>query len=138
MDATSRGLDQVGDGLEWDWEPDAYKGTCGQEQDVSEFVEWSSSSYFEHHLMRRLEAEVSENPDNELIELVLWDVGLEYISKRAICVQNHYMRQPLGLYMALNTSVKQFLEMLNDLNRYLLYFPEENSKKLDQDEIIEI
>jgi hypothetical protein len=27
---------------------------------------------------------------------------------------------------------------LNDLNRYLLYFPDENLKQLDQDEIIEI
>jgi hypothetical protein len=27
---------------------------------------------------------------------------------------------------------------LNDLNCYLLYFPEENPKQLDQDEIIEI
>jgi hypothetical protein len=34
-------------------------------------------SYFEHHLMRRLEAEDSEVPDNEPIELVLRDVGLE-------------------------------------------------------------
>jgi hypothetical protein len=33
-------------------------------------------SYFEHHLMRRLEAEDSEIPENELIELVLRDVGL--------------------------------------------------------------
>jgi hypothetical protein len=39
-------------------------------------------SYFEHHLMRRLEAEDSEVPYNELIELVLIDVGLEYIPKR--------------------------------------------------------
>jgi hypothetical protein len=38
--------------------------------------------------------------------------------------------------MNLNTSVQQFVERLNDLNRYLLYFPEENLK-LDQDEIIE-
>jgi hypothetical protein len=30
-------------------------------------------SYFEHHLMRRLEVEDSEVPDNELIELVLRD-----------------------------------------------------------------
>jgi hypothetical protein len=30
-------------------------------------------SYFEHHLMRRLEAEGSEIPENELIELVLRD-----------------------------------------------------------------
>jgi hypothetical protein len=40
--------------------------------------------------------------------------------------------------MGLNTSVQQFAERLNDLNRYLLYFPEENLKQLDQDEIIEI
>jgi hypothetical protein len=40
--------------------------------------------------------------------------------------------------MGLNTSVQQFVERLNDLNRYLLYFPEENTKQLDQDEIIEI
>jgi hypothetical protein len=92
--------------------------------------------YFDHHLMRRLEAEDSEVPDNELIELVLRDVGLEYIPKRTICVQKYYMRR--GLYMSLNSSLKQFLERLNDLNRYLLYFSEENPKQLDQDEIIEI
>jgi hypothetical protein len=40
--------------------------------------------------------------------------------------------------MGLNTSIQQFVERLNDLNRYLLYFPEENPKQLDQDEIIEI
>jgi hypothetical protein len=40
--------------------------------------------------------------------------------------------------MGLNTSVQQFVERLNDLNRYLLYFPEENPKQLDKDEIIEI
>jgi hypothetical protein len=40
--------------------------------------------------------------------------------------------------MGLNTSVHQFVERLNDLNGYLLYFPEENSKQLDHDEIIEI
>jgi hypothetical protein len=28
--------------------------------------------------------------------------------------------------------------MLNDLNRYLMYLPEENPKQLDQDQIIEI
>jgi hypothetical protein len=44
----------------------------------------------------------------------------------------------MGLYMGLNTSAQQFVERLNDLNRYLLYFPEENPKQLDQDEIIEI
>jgi hypothetical protein len=40
--------------------------------------------------------------------------------------------------MGLNTSVQKFVERLNDLNRYLLYFPEENPKQLDPDEIIEI
>jgi hypothetical protein len=40
--------------------------------------------------------------------------------------------------MGLNTSVQKFVERLNDLNRFLLYFPEENPKQLDQDEIIEI
>jgi hypothetical protein len=77
--------------------------------------------------MRRLEAEDSEVPDNELIELVLRDVGLEYIPKhpkRAICVQKYYMRWVS--YMGRNTSVQQFVERLNDRNRYLLYFPEEN------------
>jgi hypothetical protein len=40
--------------------------------------------------------------------------------------------------MVLNTSVQQFVERLNDLNRYLLYFLKENPKQLDQDEIIVI
>jgi hypothetical protein len=79
-------------------------------------------SYFEHHLMKRLEAEDSDVPDNELIELVLRDVGLEYIPKRAVRVQQYYMRR--GFYFGLDTSVEQFVERLNDLNRYLLYFPE--------------
>jgi hypothetical protein len=39
--------------------------------------------------------------------------------------------------MGLDTSLQQFLESLNDLNHYLLYFPEENPKQLDQDEIID-
>jgi hypothetical protein len=69
---------------------------------------------------------------------VLRDVGLEYIPKRAIRVQKYYMRQPRALYMGLNTSLQKFVERLNDLNRYLFYFLEENPKQLDQDEIIEI
>jgi hypothetical protein len=50
----------------------------------------------------------------------------------------YYMKR--GLYMCLNKSVQKFVEnqRLNDLNRYLLYFSEENLKQLDQDEIIEI
>jgi hypothetical protein len=71
-------------------------------------------------LRRRVEAEDSEVPDNELIELelVLRDVGLEYIPKRAIHVQKYYMRQPMGLHMGLNTSIQQFVQRqrLNDLN----------------------
>jgi hypothetical protein len=86
--------------------------------------------------MRRLEAEDSEVPDNELIELVLRDVGLEYIPKHAIHMQKYYMMR--GLYMGLNKSVQQFVERFNDFNHYLLYFSEENPKQLDQDEIIEI
>jgi hypothetical protein len=88
-------------------------------------------SYFEHHLMRRLEAEDSEFPDNKLIELLLRDVGLE-------CIPKHYMRLLGGLHIGLNMSVKQLKEKLNDLNRYLLYFPEESSKHLEQDEIMKI
>jgi hypothetical protein len=88
--------------------------------------------------MSRLEAEDSEVPDNELTELVLREVGLEYIPKHAICVQTYYIRQPWGLYMGLNTCIQQFVERLNDLNCYLLYLPEENTKQLYQDEIIEI
>jgi hypothetical protein len=33
-------------------------------------------SYFENHLMRRMEAEDSDIPDNELIEIVLRDISL--------------------------------------------------------------
>jgi hypothetical protein len=40
--------------------------------------------------------------------------------------------------MSLHTLIEQFVERLNDLNRYLLYFPEEYPKQLDQDEIIGI
>jgi hypothetical protein len=42
---------------------------------------------------------------NHLIDLVLRYIGLEYISKHAICVQKYYMRQPRGLYMGFNMSV---------------------------------
>jgi hypothetical protein len=114
------------------------KGSSDKTRIFQTLLKGQAFSYFEHHLMRRLESEDSDVPDNELIELVLRDIGLEYIPKRTIRVQKYYMRQPRGLYMGLNTSVQQFVERLNDLNRYLLYFPEENPKQLDQDEIIEI
>jgi hypothetical protein len=41
--------------------------------------------YFEHHLRKRLDAEDSDIPDNDLLELVIRDVGLEYIPQHAIC-----------------------------------------------------
>jgi hypothetical protein len=37
-----------------------------------------------------------------------------------------------------NMSVQKFVKRLNDLNRYLLFFPEEYPKQFDKDEIIEI
>jgi hypothetical protein len=95
-------------------------------------------SFFEHHLGRRVEAEDSKLPENEFIELVLRDIGLEYIPKCAIRVLKYCIRQSKGFSMGLNTSVQQFIERLNDLNRYFLYFLEENIKQLNQNEIIEI
>jgi hypothetical protein len=46
-------------------------------------------SYFDHQIIRMFEAEDSDVPDNELIELVLRDVGLEYIPKHTIRVQKY-------------------------------------------------
>jgi hypothetical protein len=43
-----------------------------------------------------------------------------------------------GLFLGQNVSAQNFVERLNELNRYLLFFPEENPKQLDQDEIVEI
>ena len=40
--------------------------------------------------------------------------------------------------MGPNTTVQQFVERLNELNRYLLFFPEECPTPLTQVEIIEI
>jgi hypothetical protein len=94
-------------------------------------------SYSEHHLRTRVEAENSELPDNDLIKLVIRDISLEYIPKSAIRVRKYYVKQP-RVYIWVNTSIQQFVESLNDLNRNLLYFPEENPKQFDQDEIIEI
>jgi hypothetical protein len=93
-------------------------------------------SYFEHHLEKRLDAKDIDLPDNDLLELVMRDVGLEYIPKSAIRVQKYYMMR--GLFLGQNVSVQFFVERLNKLNRYLLYFPEENPKQLDHNEVIEI
>jgi hypothetical protein len=43
-----------------------------------------------------------------------------------------------GHFLGQSVSVQTFVERFNELNRYLLYFPEENSKQLDQDRIIKI
>ena len=64
------------------------------------------------------------------------DVGLEYIPKTAIRVQKYYLQR--GLFLGQNVRVQNFVERLNELNRYLLFFSEENPKQLDQDKIIEI
>jgi hypothetical protein len=53
-------------------------------------------SYFEQNLRKGLKAEDSDHHDNELIELVLRYVGLEYIRKRAISVEKYYVRQVSG------------------------------------------
>jgi hypothetical protein len=52
-----------------------------------------------------LEAEDSELPNHDRIELVIRDICLEYIPKRAIRVQNYHIRKPL--HMGLNTSAQQ-------------------------------
>jgi hypothetical protein len=67
--------------------------------------------------MMRLEAEDSDVSDNELIELVLRNVDLEYIPKYAIHVQKYYMRKGRGLYMGLNTSVSGLSLHLRTIQR---------------------
>jgi hypothetical protein len=51
---------------------------------VRNLLKVQALSHFEHHLRNRLEAEDSELPHNDLLELYLIDVGLEYIPKTAI------------------------------------------------------
>jgi hypothetical protein len=58
-------------------------------------------SYLENHLRKRLDAEDAKLPDNDLLELVIRDIGLEYIPRQAISVQKYYMRR--GLFMGPNT-----------------------------------
>jgi hypothetical protein len=59
------------------------------------FLKGQDLSYFENHSRRMLETKDSEVPDNQLIGLVITElyIGQEDIYKRAICVQNYYMRQ---------------------------------------------
>jgi hypothetical protein len=103
---------------------------------VQTLLKGQALSFFEHHMKKRLDAEDINLPNNELLELVMRDVGLEYIPKSTVQVQKYYMMT--GLILGQNVSVRTFVERLNGLNRYLLFFLEEHPKQLDQDEIIEI
>jgi hypothetical protein len=55
-------------------------------------------SYFEHNLMRRLEAEESELPNHDIKELVIRRLylGFEYISKGTNFSQENNVRQSRG------------------------------------------
>jgi hypothetical protein len=83
-----------------------------------------------------VDAEDAELPDNMILDLVMCDVGLEYMPKGVIQVQKYYVRRDLNLGQ--NMSLQTFAEGLHELNKYLIYFPEEKPRQLDQDEIIEI
>jgi hypothetical protein len=93
-------------------------------------------SYFEHHLRKLLHAEGAKHVDNDLSELIMHDMGIQYIPKTAIQIQKYYMRR--CLILGKNVSAQNLVKRLNEINRYLLYFSEENPKQLGQNEIIEI
>jgi hypothetical protein len=63
------------------------------------------------------------------------DVGLEYIPKSAICAK-YYMKR--GLFLGDNMTLQTFVGRHNELKRCLLYFPKENPKQFDQDDIVKI
>jgi hypothetical protein len=48
---------------------------------------------FDYHCSKRVRAEDIELPDHELLELVIRDLGLDYICRRAIRLQKYYMRK---------------------------------------------
>ena len=50
---------------------------------------------FEYQQCKSLNAEDIEIPDHELLEIVLIDLGLDYISRCTIRVQRYYMRRCL-------------------------------------------
>jgi len=70
-------------------------------------------SLLEYHLSKRCGTEEEGVSDHEVLELVIRDLGLDYISRRAIRVQKYYMRR--CLFMGPNTTVQQFIERLNEL-----------------------
>jgi hypothetical protein len=53
-------------------------------------------SNFEHYLRESLEVEDSDDPDNELIELMFRDIDIEYIPNRTIRLQKYHMRGSMG------------------------------------------
>jgi hypothetical protein len=59
---------------------------------------FKTHGYSENHFRKRLEAEDSELPCNELLEQMLGAlyIGLELMPKRAIRVQKYYWRQSRG------------------------------------------
>jgi hypothetical protein len=63
MDAIPRGLDQVGDGLPSE-NLMPMKEPADKTRIFRTLLKGQALSYFEHHLMRRLEAEDSDVPDN--------------------------------------------------------------------------
>jgi hypothetical protein len=103
---------------------------------IRKLLKGRALAQFDFHLRKRVCAEDIELPDSEFLEIAIRDLGLDYISRRAIRVQRYYMRR--YLFMGPNATVQQFVERLNDFNKYLLYFPEEYPSQLKQDEIIEI
>ena len=50
---------------------------------------------FDYHLGRRLTDEDSEIPDHEQLEIVIRNLGLDYISRRVLRVQRYFMRRCL-------------------------------------------
>jgi hypothetical protein len=63
-------------------------------------------SLFEYHLSKRCGGEDIETTDQELLELVIRDLGLDYISRRAIRVQKYYMRRSLRNVLPLSLKMK--------------------------------
>jgi hypothetical protein len=57
------------------------------------FLKGQALSLFEYHLARQCGGEDVETSDHKLLELVVRDLGLDYISRRAIRLQKYYIRR---------------------------------------------
>jgi hypothetical protein len=70
--------DNPASGSKYSQQFDIFKDECPKD-----WIKWvmafrgQALSYFKYHLMRRLEAEDSDVPDNKLIELVFRETGLD-------------------------------------------------------------